>query len=155
MAADMSLHGTPNDLFQNFDPIALIILIPVCTDSLNFLLPLPPCVKYSRCIWMLGSSLLSPLSDYGYLRIPRFTSNGIRRASRFPYLAWLHVRCSSHGLFRCSSGELRALNLTTTLNIFILMMMMILFSPLLSFSEFYLQNQPLRGLRLRVRWCQW
>lgn len=76
---------------------------------------------------MLGSSLLSPLSDYGYLRIPRFTSNGIRRASRFPYLAWLHVRCSSHGLFRCSSGELRALNLTTTLNIFILMMM-ILFS---------------------------
>jgi proton-dependent oligopeptide transporter, POT family len=29
MAADMSLHGVPNDLFQNFDPIALIILIPV------------------------------------------------------------------------------------------------------------------------------
>ncbi|KAF8523257.1 PTR2-domain-containing protein [Hysterangium stoloniferum] len=29
MAADMSLHGVPNDLFQNFDPIALIILIPI------------------------------------------------------------------------------------------------------------------------------
>ncbi|KAF8502569.1 PTR2-domain-containing protein [Gautieria morchelliformis] len=29
MAADMSLHGVPNDLFQNFDPIALIIFIPI------------------------------------------------------------------------------------------------------------------------------
>jgi len=29
MAAQMSLHGTPNDLFQNFDPIALIIFIPI------------------------------------------------------------------------------------------------------------------------------
>lgn len=29
MAADMTLNGVPNDLFQNFDPIALIIFIPV------------------------------------------------------------------------------------------------------------------------------
>ncbi|KAF8574983.1 PTR2-domain-containing protein [Ramaria rubella] len=29
MAADMSLHGVPNDLFENFDPIALIIFIPI------------------------------------------------------------------------------------------------------------------------------
>jgi len=29
MAADMSLHGVPNDLLQNFDPIALIIFIPI------------------------------------------------------------------------------------------------------------------------------
>jgi len=29
MAGTMSLHGTPNDLFQNFDPITLIIFIPI------------------------------------------------------------------------------------------------------------------------------
>jgi len=29
MAATMKLNGVPNDLFQNFDPIALIIFIPV------------------------------------------------------------------------------------------------------------------------------
>jgi POT family proton-dependent oligopeptide transporter len=29
MAGTMTLHGTPNDLFQNFDPIALIIFIPL------------------------------------------------------------------------------------------------------------------------------
>jgi POT family proton-dependent oligopeptide transporter len=29
-AASMELHGLPNDIFQNLDPLALIILIPVC-----------------------------------------------------------------------------------------------------------------------------
>lgn len=27
-AGEMALHGTPNDLLQNLDPIALIIFIP-------------------------------------------------------------------------------------------------------------------------------
>jgi POT family proton-dependent oligopeptide transporter len=28
MCATMALHGTPNDLLQNMDPITLIVLVP-------------------------------------------------------------------------------------------------------------------------------
>lgn len=36
-AGQMALHGTPNDLLQNLDPIALIIFIPLL-DRMSFLL---------------------------------------------------------------------------------------------------------------------
>lgn len=33
-AGEMALHGTPNDLLQNLDPIALIIFIPLLDRTL-------------------------------------------------------------------------------------------------------------------------
>lgn len=41
----MALHGTPNDLLQNLDPIALIIFIPFLDRKLLHLIHIPVCIR--------------------------------------------------------------------------------------------------------------
>ncbi|KAG9959601.1 peptide transport protein PTR2, partial [Aureobasidium melanogenum] len=76
-AGAMALHGTPNDLLQNLDPIALIIFIPLLDFVLypllrKYKINFSPVLKMTAGFWMASFSMVyaAVLQHYIYISAP-------------------------------------------------------------------------------------
>ena len=91
-AGQMALHGTPNDLLQNLDPIALCIFIPFLDSECTTFSPILGIELLTVCSRGLSSS--SQVQD--------------QLRPHHSHLRWVHHRFALHGLcFRSAALHLQ------------------------------------------------